>query len=317
MSVATSTAIAVGVSVAASTAAAAMKSKADKKSAQAANSANYNQYLESRGAGGNAILPMYADDGTEKRLFDEAVAAYDAGLSGQTPDEVVDNYRSILAQMEPSIAAGNQTIDDIYNGNLQREALAYQDPVNKARTAMADTQGTSAMQALAYERNRLAAEEARKGYSGSGSFANNRLLDSAIGSRQMAAMARATAGFENAKDVADINRGAQGLRVQSLDLAPKRAEQLIALDGAPAEGLARLQLARTKPLDFFRLNPGNPPPVQPVPSTGAGQLVLQGAGQLAGAAGNVFATNQAAENLKASTAADRAYQLELLRMMQG
>lgn len=306
----------IAVATAATAASAAMKAKADQKSAKAANDANYNQYLDSRGANGNAVLPMYADPGTEKRLFDEAVAAYDAGLSGKTPGEVVDHYRQILASMQPTIDAGDQTLADVYNGQMLQDAIGYQKPVADARTAMADVNAEAVNQALRQQMSAIAAEEARKGYSGAGSFANNRLLGATITARQQAAAGKSAANLQNAQDVYGLQREDQTRRLTSLDLAPNRVQQKIALEQAPAQGLANLQNLRTQPLNFFRLSVGNPPPVQPIPSTGAGQIGLQALGQAASGVGSYYANQQNAAATQSKADQDWQRQMALIAAMR-
>lgn len=291
----------IAVAGAAAAASSAMKAKADKKSAQDANNANLTQYQQSRGAGGNAILPMYADPGTEKRLFDQAVAESAAMAGGRTPQEIYAEYQQILAGMQPSIDAGNEAIGDIYNGNMLRDTLAFQQPVMDARTGMAVSNRDAINLAVRAEANRINAEEARKGYSGAGSFANNRLLDASILARQRAAGGVSAAVLANAEDEAGIRRSNQSLKLSALDLAPNRAAQLIRLDQAPAEGVAAMSELRTKPLNFFRLQVGQPPTVRPVPQTGAGQLALQAVGQAAGAYGSYEAQGRAANEWGAST----------------
>ena len=291
MAVITSIAVATAASVAASS----MKAKADQKAAQNANNANLSQYQQSRGAGGNAILPMYADPGTEKRLFDEAVAASDAMGGSMTPQEIYAKYSEALRTMQPTIDAGNDVVASIYDGSRVADTLAFQQPVLDARTAAALANRDAINLAVQQEANRLAAEEARKGYSGAGSFANNRLLDAVVGAKQGAARVVSGAKLTNAEEVAGIKRGNQDLQVSALDVAPNRVGQLIRVQQAPAEGVAALQTTRQQPLTFFRLNPGQPPQVQPIPSTGAGQLVLQGVGQVAGAYGSYAAQGRAAQ----------------------
>lgn len=164
--------------------------------------------------------------------------------------------------------------------------------------------------ALRQQINAIAAEEARKGYSGAGSFANNRLLQATVGARQGAATGEAAARLQNAMAVFEQQQRNRDTQFKALDIAPNRAQQRVALDQLPATALANLQKARTQPLEFFRMQPGNPPPVQPLPSTGAGQIALSSIGQVAGGVGNYYAQQQNAAQLRDDAAAQRQQEFQ-------
>jgi len=317
--------IAAGVAVAASVGSAAMQAESARKagSQQAEAGRNQNminlaQYIKSRGGdpgpllaklgwstdslgqAGVAILPEYQDPGTEKALFDKAVTT--SNLIAGDPTKNLATYNDIVNSQQPAIQAGNQTIADIYNGNLTNRRLTALDPVLQARLGLSDQQAQALEVALAQQQTAIGAQEAAKGYTGSGSYGNNRMLAATVGAREQIATGRANATLQNATDVMGVNNAAEDLKLRSLDTPINRASQLITLNQAPGLALAQNAQTSTAPLNFFKLNPGNAPqqnaiPVSSVPSMGG--VLLSGAGQAAGAYGQ-YQQNQ--NNIAANNA---------------
>lgn len=258
--------------------------RTNKAIADEANRINMQMFQESRGSGGSSILPTYLDPGSEKLIANRAASAAMA-MFPNDPKAQLAQYQSILASMQPAIDAGTAQIADIYNGNLEMERAAALAPVLEARTAGADANVDAINLALAEAQGRIAANEAAKGYSGGGSFANNRMLQAILQARQQGAREKASAALQNAVDKRMLSDAMSGLRLSSVDSAVNRAAQLTQAAQVPQMALGNLSQAATRPLDFFRIQPqafrvDQQPFVSAVP--GAAQLAMQGLSQTGG-----------------------------------
>ncbi len=263
----------------------------NRDNAAATNALNYRLFNESRGGTGNAFLPLYADQGTEKMLFDRAIANYQATLGSQTPEQQLARYQSIIGQLQPAVDAGNRTINDIYNGNLEQTQLAQAQPVFDARGNIVALTRQGIAQGLQQALSLQQADEARKGYSGTGSFARNRSLQSIVGANEGAAQAQGQATLANALDTQAIQHQNQNLRIQSLDSPINRAQQLIQMSQAPQTAVNQQYNNALSGLNFFKLGTQafqnqNMPQVSAVP--GAAQLALQGVSQTGGQVLNAY-----------------------------
>ena len=250
-------------------------------------------------SGGNAILPMYAG-ASEKQLYDQALAA--GNIAAGNPTQDLATYQGILASQQPAIDAGNATIADIYNGAIdarREEALA---PVLAARLGISEAQRQAIELALAQERSKIEAADAAKGFTGSGSVVNNRLLQTAIAAREAAATGEAQAKLVNAQAEQALKESGEELRLKSLDMPVNRASQLIALSQAPGRAVAENAVAGQQPLQFFKVGVGSPPTSQPLPVSvvpNAGAVALSGVAQAAGGIGTIMANQQAANRANA------------------
>lgn len=266
------------------------------------NRLNYQHWLESRGAQGNALFPLYAPDDMEKQGLEDAIAYYNA-LGVNAPNDLLRHYQSILARQQPNIDAGDRLISDIFNRQLEREALAQQAPVAAARMGQAATMREGVDVARNVALNRMAAEERMKGYAGTGSYARNRVATSLVPFYQQAAGAEASAKLQNALDTQRIQEAQRQGRLASINMPVQRATQEISLAQAPATALANYANLQQGPLNFWKIN-WAPPPEQKAPSTpvvespwgAALGAVSQGAGALAGAWQQQRGMNQAQAN---------------------
>jgi hypothetical protein len=303
-------AVAIGVGAAAGIAGGVMQSQAQDKATKAnrqnvkdTNQLNYQMFRESRGEGGNAILPLYAPTGTEERLMGGAVQVYDA-ITGQPVQMTLDEYNRIASSMQPAVQSGDAIINAIYSGQMEQERMAQLDPVLRARRQAADADAAAIDLALSQEQNRIAAEDAMKGYAGAGSYANNRMLAATLAARQQAARQRSAATLQNATDTLALQEAQRDLQLKSLDLPMQRTNALMAWKQAPAIALAQRQAIAMQPFQFFKLNPGNAPTAQAfqqqaTPSTGA--VIASGVAQGAGGALNYLQNQQLIDAMKAQT----------------
>lgn len=258
---------------------------ANRQNVKDTNALNYQMFRESRGEGGSSILPLYAPDGTEEKMFGGAVQVYDA-ITGQPVSMTLDQYNKIAASMRPSVQSGDALINAIYSGELEQQRMTALDPVLAARTRQAEANAAAVDLALAQEQNRIAAADAVKGYTGGGSFVGNRMLAATIAARQQAAQQRAAAELANAQEQQALKENMTNLKLQSINLPMERANALMDFSMAPYKGLVQRQAIAMQPFQFFKLNPGNPPQAQAFqqqadPSTGA--IIASGVGQAAGA----------------------------------
>jgi len=278
------------------------QSKADNENADnnqkaiAANNALlWQHYQETRGLGGNAILPMYMPTGTEQMLGEKALAASQAINAKPAAQQIAEYQASVNGQM-PTIQAGNQTIADIYNGNMLAQRQGYLDPVNAARVNQAQAQADAVNVALAQQLNAQKAAEQARGFSGGSSFADARALASMIGAQQAAAQAKGTATYQNAQASQAVYEDQLAKQLASLDMPALRAQQLIALNQAPYASYANLAQLSQAPLQFFKLPVGNAPQSTPEvrayttdPSaavwTGVGSTLSSAGGMLGGMGG--------------------------------
>jgi len=258
--------------------------KTNMQIARETNEANLRMFQESRGAGGSSILPTYLEPGTEKVIANRAAAAAQA-MFPENPEMQLAQYQAILEQMRPTIQAGTAQLEGIYNGNLEAERSAALAPVLAARMGMADANIDAINMAGQDAINRLSAQDALKGYQGTGSFAQNRILDGLMQARQQAAMQKAGSVLQNELDKKQLSDAMSQLRLSSVDAPINRLGQLTKADQAPQMALGDLSQAATRPMEFFRISPQafqaqRPDPVSAVP--GAAQLALQGVSQTGG-----------------------------------
>lgn len=273
--------------------------KANLEAARELNAANYRIFQESRGATGNAFLPLYFGN-QEKQLGQDAMTFYNAGrnLFG-TPAEQLLKYKQAIGEYQPMLDASRGTLADIFNGNLTDARLEYFRPVGEARETVAATQKQGVLQGLQERLNALNADSARAGYTGTGSFGQNRLLNATIGARQQAAGLGAYANLENAMDRRGIQDQGANLKIASMDLPYQQAQQALNLEMLPMTQVQQNFSRSLAPFEFFRMGQGNfqyapLPQVQAVPS--AAQIGLTGAAAAANQLGSYYANRGAMNN---------------------
>lgn len=296
--------------------AAAMQAESSRKAASQqreavrdANALEYQRFQEARGSTGSAVLPIYAKE-LEAKAYQNAFDAFEAN-SAVPAAKLKTQYQGIVDAQMPSVAAGNEVIAGIFNGDITQDRLDALAPVIAARTDMSLAQKAQILQAMQEEKNRIAAADARKGYSGGGSVSNNAMLQATIGARQQAAMAEAIANLQNEEAKRAVVDAGTDLKIKSIDLPVQRANQLIALQQSPSVAVAKQAETAMAPLAFFNIGPGTPPSVRveqypDLPSTGA--VALGAVSQAAGAYGNYKAYNNAASGFAGSRVGAAGYQ---------
>lgn len=203
--------------------------KAAAKQAKAQAQINQQQLdfaRELRGEGGSPVfLPTYSGD-RETELFDIA----DTLFANAAPSSNRDSEVEALAT--PFLNDFNTTLRDVRSGERTNQLLENTAPVRSARSASASSRLDAINQALDETLAQLNASESKKGFSGGGSFRNNRALQSTLGARQDAANAVSAANLANAADEANIRNQQAELALQLGLQAPDLARASIGLQNA-------------------------------------------------------------------------------------
>lgn len=262
------------------------------QAAQETNALNYRMFNEGRGSTGHAFLPTYFGD-REQGIANDALSFYDQSRALQgSPSEQFARYGSILDQYKPMQDAARGAVGDVFNGNLTNARLGYLDPVLQARTAAAQNNKSAIFQGLRERINALQASNAQKGYSGTGSFEQNRLLGSTIGARQSAANVMDAANLANAQDTRGVYDQGADLRLKMLDVPYQQAQQALNMDMLPLNQVQANFSRSLQPFEFFRMSPqgfrADPLPQTPY-TPSAAQIALTGMGAANQQVGNYFA----------------------------
>lgn len=258
------------------------------------NALNYQMFLQSRGAQGNALLPMYAPQGTEAQIFQNALASYLAEQQALgTPQQQIAQYQGVVQGLQPSMAAGDTLVNQLFGGQLEKQQEANIAPVLAARGQVAAAQKTGILEGLQQQLNALSADRARAGYTGGGSaFQKNLLTGATIPALQAAGTVGAQASLQNASDIAAIKQQDINTRLSNLSLPLTQAGNRIQMQQLPATAIGAGATQSMQPFNWFKLQPQafqnqNLPLVTPVPNTG--QIVGAAVGGGASTLGNYFA----------------------------
>lgn len=284
--------------------------RANQRMAEDTNAMNYRMYRESRGDGGNAFLPTYFGDFEDKMLADSAKEYFAASqyLLGN-PWEQAGRYRETMAKYQPMMDASDRTIAGIYNGDLANERRAYLAPVAQARLNAAGGQREAIKTGLQQTLNEMKAMQKQAGFSGTGSFAQNRMLNATIGANQQAALAQSNAGLQNAMDMRSIGDTDIAGRISAIDLPYNRAQQAVAFQEMPIDLMQSNFSRSVRPFEFFRLGQGqfryDPLPMQGANNVAAAGLAAVGAGNQQLAA--LLMQQQQNQNLARQAEMNRTY----------
>lgn len=241
------------------------------QAARETNEANYRMFQEGRGSTGSAFLPLYFG-GRERGLANDAMSFYDAtkNMLG-TPQDQFNRYATTLGGYQPMVNAARGTLGDVFNGNITNSRMEFLQPVNAARTNYAKSQQQGVLGALQERINALNASSAKKGYSGTGSFNQNRLLNSTVPMRQAAAGVMAGADLANAQDVRGVQDQGMEARLRYMDMPFQQAQQALAMEMMPLSQVQQNFSRSMAPFDFFKMGPqsfrADPLPMQGADTT--------------------------------------------------
>jgi hypothetical protein len=273
---------------------------------KATNALNYQMFLQSRGAGGSSLLPMYfTGTSTEQNLANQAWAQYLASQQALgSPTDQMARYNAIAQGAMPAMQAGDALVNQLFSGQLADQMVANVAPVQAARGGLAEAQKQGTLEALSSRLDAIAAERARAGYSGGGgTFEKNLLTGAAIPAFQQAAQTGAQARLANAMETANIRNQNIQQQLGSLNVPLAQAANRVQLSQLPQTAAASGFQTSMQPFNWFKMNPQawqaqNLPLVQPIPSTG--QIVGQGISSGLSSAGDYYARQQLANQLAQS-----------------
>jgi len=265
------------------------QAKAMMEAAQKDREFQYQMFQEGRGSTGHAFLPTYFGD-KEKSLAQDAMLNYDQmkALAG-SPQDQLRSYEAAMAQYQPMVDAARGTLADVYNGNMTTQRLGYLDPVLQARTDAARGQQSAIGQGLAEMKNALAANNARRGFTGTGSFAQNRMLGATMGARQAASGALGAANMANAEDRRGVMDQGMEARLGMMDKPFQMAQGSLNMAMQPMAQVQSNFSRSMQPFEFFKMGAEGfkPDPLPQMPFTpSVGQGIATAVGdfnkQLAG-----------------------------------
>jgi hypothetical protein len=287
------------MSIVSGTVGAILSSKAQNRAtqAQAQQAREYNQLLadqfaQSRGSTGHAILPEYLG-GTEKEFATDS-ADVSRALKDYygNPADVVARGAAVAGRYKPLLDEGTKAAYGIFSGDLERRRLANAEPTFQARTALADTTATGIYKGIRDRLNAISASNAGKGFVGSGSAAENLAFRTSIEGNQAAGAARATAELQNAQERQSIRDEILKLELQSPELAGALAAQAIRFETLPADVAGAISRGELSPLDYFRIGVGQPgrPEMAPwiQPNASIGQILANAGAEAGNTAGRYF-----------------------------
>lgn len=202
---------------------------------QAYRDYNYQKFLESRGQGGNALLPLYFPTGTESRLSTDSLNTYLAqAAAAGTPANELAAYTAAVQGLTPAQTGAEGAVTDLFSGRYANRLVENLAPVRAARASVAGAQKTGILEGLMARLNALSANRARAGYQGGGStFEKNALVWATIPALQQAATVGAQADLASATDEANARNTALGQQLQGVNLPFQTASNRISLITAP------------------------------------------------------------------------------------
>lgn len=210
-------------------------------------------FRQSRGSKGSAFLPLYFGEGDtsfERVLGEDAVNTYNATKT--SPWQEYAKAKEIQSAYMPMQLGARGTVENIFSGELTNESLRNAQPVMAARTAAASAQQQAINTGLQQTLNEIKAMQKQAGFSGTGSFAQNRMLNATIGANQQAAQSSAAATLQNAMEEQRIRDAGINLRLNSLDTPYRLAANEYQFMEMPQDYVTRSYLGRVEPFQFFR-----------------------------------------------------------------
>lgn len=266
---------------------------------------NYDRWRESRGEGGYAFMPLYANtaggEPIEPALWADALKVYDAAKANMSPGQAMEIFNTITGQWEPTQKAAEQVAANIFSGEMERKQLEDARPVMAARTEMAEARKSAGLEALQQQLNEIRAIQKKKGFEGD-SFGSNLMKFNARRSILTdSALAKAGANLENAVDERGIKTGILNTQLGSLSLPGQMATSAATFKTLPEVLALQRQAGLINSLKApFAIGTSEPfkrgaaPTVQPVENgkmiwgsalSGAGNTLAAGASLLGGGGG--------------------------------
>jgi hypothetical protein len=228
------------------------------KQAQKTNDQNYQMFQEARGSKGNSLLPMYAKDAQgnpyEPKLFADTVGVYDA-VNAIPPEMKLAEYQNALKSLNGAQKGAEDTVNGIYNGDLENQSMAAQGDVSQARLDQAHGTGNAALISLAKTLSDIKAVNARRGFTGD-SF-GKRLMEFNAQTQAAGTTAKALgdANLANATDVRAIKNNAIASRVGNVNLPNAFSQQALRQTTQPEDALLDRGARMSQIFNGFKIGP--------------------------------------------------------------
>jgi hypothetical protein len=265
--------------------------RANRKNTKDTNALNYKMFRESRGDGGNAVLPLYmlTKEGKpfEGNLSTDLIDAYDQSIQPRSDyDAVANRYASTQA-------AARKTAAGIFDGGVRKEMEDNFAPVKAGRV---NYTRESALTALNKTLADIDAVQASKGFS-----------SDSLGTRMLKFKANKQMGdsiagvnLQNLEDERAIGNADLNLRLQNLDLPARAAASEMSLFRMPDDAYIDSIMKGLQPLSFLRIGGSQPFQYQPMPmqsaNPSAAQLAMQGVSAAGNTALNYYMQNRQQQN---------------------
>lgn len=170
-----------------------------------------------------------------------------------SPSNRIANLSRIAGESEGARQGAQRTVSDLFSGNLTTQRLASAAPIFAARTNVAGTQRQGIQTARLDRLAKIEADQARRGYSGSGSAEQTAALRATIPFEQAAAGVGAQAELENAMQRAGIEDEVRGAQLSNINLPVYMAQQSQSLYDLPAMSAYAPYNAVNQALDPYRV----------------------------------------------------------------
>jgi hypothetical protein len=231
-----------------------------------ANQTNYQEFLQSRGSQGNALLPMYM-----------------GGFENQLGQNLIGNYQMSQPDMASILAStggfgqgqsgANSLANSLFNGGYTQKLEDYFKPVASANVAYTRQ---AAQQAFNNTMQNIRATQAAKGYSGD-SYGNRQLQ---YGAQNTAQGQIAGANLANLQQTQQIQNLGLNTALQNINMPYQMQQNSGNAALLPQQLYNNAILNSLQPLSFLKMNQAQPPMMQPLPvmgpNAGPAQLALQG-----------------------------------------
>lgn len=264
---------------------------ANKQNVADTNALNKQMFDESRGSTGHAFLPTYTGT-AEQQTFNDLYGIYQ---SGQSPAQREAAANQVLQSMQPSVQAGNQYLNDVYNGQNLAATRGYYQPLWDSRTQTAQAQSDAIQQAYARTRQQDLATNMKQGYYGGSSVQSREAQANLLGAMQQAALVKGNAQMQNATEGTQLGIADLANRQQLLNEPLTRAQSLINYQALPGQAAYTGYDQLAQRLGLFNIGTGqftaqNSPVVSP--NISSGQLAGSALSSLAGTLGAAYINKQ-------------------------
>lgn len=247
------------------------------------NAQNYRMFLESRGKGGSAVMPLYMTN-SDGSLFEASLGRDLVSGYNQSAPASIASFRRAGMPFADAQNRSTKMVGDIFNGGITDKLLTNAKPVQKARVT---TARQSSLDALNKTLDSIDAVQAGKGFSGDSYAANKMRFDArkGVGDAMGAINLQNLSEDRQIRDYGDVQ-----LPLENLSLPWTSARQAMEYANLPQTLYSNAVQQRLAPLSFLRIGGSQPFQYQPIPTAppiaSDGQLMAQGLSGMAGMVSN-------------------------------